>query len=402
MNLIDVVTAPFRKAKTIDQIADELEGGMGRNVAGQRVTTNAAKDVVTVLACVDAIATGCAMPPMHVMRDLGDDQKEKAKDVTDYRILNRRPNELQTSFDFRWTLTAHAALTGNGYAIPVYVDGKLRELLPVIPDMVMIDRRGRYEVEYVVHDEFGPIGRFKPDQIFHLKNNSWDRVKGMDAVAKARSAIGLAMAAEDNQARLHENGGRPGGILTTDQKLSAEGIERLKTAWAKVTHGRNAYKTAVLDGGLKYMQMAMSGVDAQSIETRRLQIEEICRAFGVFPQIVGFTDKTATFASAEAFFSAHSRLTVGKWQENWKQRLDEFVLDGSGPLFIEFDNRQMNAAPLKDRGEYYARALGTGGGVPFMTVNEVRAEQGLPPIEGGDELREPNNSTMEAPNAGKA
>lgn len=380
--------------KKIDQIATEIDGGLSRKSAGQIVNRSTALDVTTVLACVDAIATGCAMPEMYVMRDLGGGQKERAKDDPAYRVLNRRPNEWQTAMEFRETLTMHAALTGNGYAIPTKVDGKLSELLPVLPHMVVINQLSRYEFEYLVTDEFGMVGRFRHDQIFHLRNRSWDRVQGLDAVSKARAAIGLSMAAEENVASLQAHGGKPGGLLSTDQKLAPETVERLKLAWEKGTTGKNAYRTPVLDAGIKYSQMAMTAVDQQTLETRRMQVEEICRAFGVFPQIVMHTDKTATFASAEAFFAAHTRLTIGKWQANWRQKLDEFVLDGAGPLFVEFDNRELNAAPLKDRGTYFAQALGAGGGPPWMTQNEVRAELGLPPKAGGDELFRPTNAVI--------
>lgn len=386
---------PFsRKGKTIDQVYAELDGVMSRKSAGQMVNRTTALDVTTVLACVDAIATGCAMPDLHVMRDLGKGKKEKATNDPAYRVLYRRPNEWQTAMEFRETLTMHAALTGNGYAIPTFVDGKLSELLPIMPHMVTIEHVGRYALVYTITDEFGVIGRFDHTKVFHLRNRSWDRISGLDAVSKARSAIGLAMAAEENISSLQAHGGKPGGILSTEQKLSPDAVDRLKKAWETGTTGKNAYKTPVLDAGIRYYQMAMTAVDQQTLETRRMQVEEICRAFGVFPQIVMHADKTATFASAEAFFAAHTRLTVGKWQANWRQKLDEFVLDGAGPLFVEFDNRELQAAPLKDRGEYFAKALGAGGAPPWMTQNEVRAELGLPPVAGGDELFKPTNAII--------
>ena len=189
-------------------------------------------------------------------------------------------------------------------------------------------------------------------------------------------------------------GGRPGGILSTEQKLGSEAITNVCEAWERATAGRNVYKTALLDAGYRYSPMGMSAVDQQTLETRHLQVEEICRAFGVFPQLVMHGGKTSIFASVEAFFAAHSRLTVRRWQKNWCEKLDEFILDGSGPLFVEFDNRIFDGASLKDSGEYYAKALGSGGAPPWMTQNEVRAERGLPLISGGDELFKPTNAVL--------
>jgi phage portal protein BeeE len=138
----------------------------------------------------------------------------------------------------------------------------------------------------------------------------------------------------------------------------------------------------------------MTAVDAQVLENRRFQIEEICRAFGVYPIMIGHSDKTATYASAEAFFAAHNRRTTERWQRMWAEKLDEFVLDGAGPLSVQFDNRQTQLATLRDQGEFFARALGSGGSAPFMTQNEVRELRGLDPKEGGDVLREPVTSTL--------
>ena len=383
-----------KKSKTIDEIAreiDEAQGGFGKPI-----NSKSALEVMTVLACVDAIATACSVPDLHVMRDLGGGKKEKAKDLKIYRLLHRRPNEFQTAMEFRETLSMHSALTGDGLAIPVRKNGDPRgeilELLPVMPGQFVIHQPKRYQRFYDIHDEFGFVGRFEHDQVFHLRNRSWDRVRGLNAVSLAREAIGLAISTEANISALQKQGGKPGGIISTDQKLSSESVTRIKEAWQKGTTGKNAYKTPILDSGLKYYQMGMSAVDQQVLETRRFEVEEICRAFGVFPAIVMHADKTATFASAEAFFSAHSRLTAGKWQKNWGEKLDEFVLDGAGPLSAEFDNRLFDAASLKDEGEYFAKALGSGGAPGWMTANELRAIKGYPPIEGGDILYMPTNA----------
>jgi len=384
---------PFsRKAKTVDQIASEIDGQLsGRRV----VNANKALQVTTVLACVDAIASGCAVPDMHIMRRLGADQKEKAIDNSVYRILHRRPNEFQTALEFRETLTMHAALKGNGFAVPTRGDdGEVMELLPIHPDHVFIEQPSRYARVYRIVDEFGVVGNFQHDQVFHLRNRSWNMVEGLSAIEYAAEAIGLASDTEANIAALQKNGGKPGGVLKTKSKLSPEAIKRLKELWGKATNGKNAYKTPVIDNDTEYQPLGMTAVDQQVLETRRLQVEEICRAFGVFPQIVMHTDKASTFASAEAFFAAHTRMTVGKWQKNWCEKVDEFILDGSGPLFVEFDNRILDGASLRDTGVYYGKALGAGGSPPWMTQNEVRAERGLPPIEGGDELFKPTNAII--------
>jgi HK97 family phage portal protein len=369
-----------------DVIARLDSNAASASVAGVVVSARQALEVSAVLACVKVLADGCATPALHVFREKPDGTREKALNIPEYRMLNRRPNEWQTSFEFRRTMTLHAALTGNALAVKTMRGNRVAELIPVVPGSFHIDRRGRYDVRYRCYDEFGLIGDFGPDDVLHLPNLQWDALRGLDAVRLAAAAVGLSMAAERNQATLFANGGRPAGILTTDNKLSPEAIGRMREAWASFT-GSNRNGTAILDGGFKYSAMAFSGVDAQHLETRRLQIEEICRGYGVFPIMIGHSDKTATFASAEAFFAAHRIQTMQPWWELWCQRLDEFVLDGRGPLFAEFDTRYLMAGSLRDRAQWDRAQIELG----IMTRNELRDEYGRDPLPGLDEPLQPLN-----------
>ena len=375
--------------RPFEEIMARLDAAQGSISIGGQVVSNAmAMQVSAVLACVKVIADGCATPELHVYRETEGQRRELARNIPEYRMLNRRPNEWQTSFEFRRTMTMHAALTGDALAVKVMVGNRVRELIPVVPGSFQIDRRSRYEVIYRCYDQFGLIGEFKADQVLHLPNWQWDAIKGLDAVRLASSAIGLSAAAERNQATLHANGGRPAGILSTDQKMSKESVEALRESWRQFT-ASNRNGTAILDGGWKYIQLAMNGVDGQHLETRRFQVEEVCRAFGVFPIMIGHSDKTATFASAEAFFGAHRIQTMMPWWQLWRQRLDEFVLDGRGPLFVDFDTRYMQGGSLKDRA-MWARTMAEMG---IYTRNELRDEDGRDPLPGLDEPLTPLNMT---------
>jgi HK97 family phage portal protein len=381
--------------RPFDEVIARLDDAYGQSIAGMPVTATTALQVATVLACVKVIADGCATPPLHVFREGGDKRRELARNIPEYRLLNRRPNDWQTSLEFRRTMTLHAALTGNALAVKVKAGNRVRELIPVPPGQYTIERTERYEVVFRVHDQFGFVGTFRHDEVFHLPNLSWDFWRGINAVRLAASAIGLSMAAETTQAKLHENGGRPSGILTTDAKLTPDVVARLKEMWGAFSRA-NRNGVAVLDGGLKFMSMAMTGVDAQHVETRRLQVEEICRAFGVFPLMVGHSDKTSTFASSEAFFAAHVKHTLAPWHALWTQRLDEFVLDGAGPLWVEFDTRYLLAGSMKDRA-VWARTMAELG---IYTRNELRDEEGRDPLPGLDEPLTPMNMGGSPANGG--
>lgn len=372
--------------RPFEDVISRLDDAYGGTIAGEAVSVKTALQVSTVLACVKVIADGCATPVMHVYREKKDGSRELATNIPEYRLLNRRPNEWQTSFEFRRTMTAHAALTGNALAVKVMAGNRVRELIPVVPGNFTIERTERYGVLYRCYDEFGQIGAFTEDQVLHLPNLQWDFWKGLNAVRLAASSIGLSQAAESTQAALHKNGGRPGGVLSSPNKLTPDVVANLKDQWQAFSR-QNRNGVAVLDNDLKFYPMSMTGVDAQHIETRRLQVEEICRAFGVFPLMVGHSDKTSTFASSEAFFGAHLKHTLAPWHTLWTQRIDEFVLDGSGPLWVEFDTRYLLIGNMKDA-SVWARTMTEMG---IFTRNEIRDLYGLDPILGLDTPLTPMN-----------
>ena len=388
MNLFNRLFGRKAAQLTYDQVANLIDGMSGGTVAGVVVTDKTALQVSTVLACVKVIADGCATPDLHVYRELPDGTRQKATNIPEYRLLNRRPNEWQTSFEWRRQMTIHAALTGAGLSIKVRGDNnRVRELIPVIPGRWDVRKVSRYEVRYRCWDEFGLIGEFTPDEVFVLRGVQWDWVNTLNAVSLARSAIGLAIATEKSQAAMHENGLRPSGTYTVSGALSPEQHDRL-TNWIKKQSGPGKTGTPlVLDRDAKWYGTAISGVDAQHVETRRLQVEEICRGYGVFPIMVGHSDKTSTFASSEAFFAAHLIHTLAPWHKAWTQGIDEMLLDGAGPLFGEFDTRYMRAGSMKDRAQW-ARTMAEMG---IYTRNEIRDEDGKDPLPGLDDPLTPLN-----------
>ena len=389
MKFFDRLLGRKSKELTYDQVANLIDGG-GFPVDGVTVTAKTALQVSAVLACVKVIAEGCATPRLGVFRERADGQRERAINIPEYRLLSRRPNAWQTSFEWRRQMTLHAALTGTGLSIKVRGDNRrVRELLPVPPGNWQVIKSSRYELRYRCWDEFGVIDEFSADDVFLVNGLQWDWASSINAVALARSAIGLAMATEKSQSAIHANSLRPSGVYSIDGTLSQEQHERL-TGFIKRRVGiENTGTPLVLDRAAKWVSTAMNGVDAQHVETRRLQIEEICRVYGVFPIMIGHSDKASTFASSEAFFSAHLKHTLAPWHTAWTQRIDEMLLDGSGPLFAEFDTRYLTAGSLKDRA-VWARTMAEMG---IYTRNEIREEEGKDPLPGLDEPLTPMNMT---------
>lgn len=364
----------FRKrGRTIDEIAAALDhGGFGSaSNAGPSVNEATARRNATVLACSNQIASDCSTPPVHVY-EVTEQGRRRATDHPAYRLIARRPNEFQTSQEFRDMLTRHAALCGAGLAIKTKYDGVVRELIPVMPGQWSMEMRSD-GLAFRATDCWGRTGRYEIDDVFYLPNRAWslDRVEA--AIQMAREAIGLSISLEDVHADLMKNGLRSGGFVTGD--IADEALDRLKAGLSEMSKPRNRFRFGVLPAGAQFKETAMTGVDAQHLETREHQVVEICRVFGVHPALAYAQMKTMTFASAEAFIALHYRTSVLRWHALWKARIDYHLLDADGPLEADFDVSDMTRAPLKERADAYAKR------VLVHSRNELRAEEGRPPID---------------------
>lgn len=380
----------FDYAQIIDLI--DKNGGAAYTDAGIFVSPKTALQVSTVLACARAIADGCATPAMHVYRLKPDGTSEKATNIPEYRVLTARPNEWQTSFQFRRMMTLHAVLFGSALAYKVRGDNRrVRELIPVSPGNWQERRTGRFQVEYDCYDQWGKIGSFQHDEVFILRNLQWDLLENMNCVQIAGNSIRIAIESDKNLRTQQANGLTPSGVYSVTGSLNKEQHDNLEK-WVNSKVGKG--KPLVVDRDAKWTQISQKNSDNQTSELRGQTVEDICRIFGVFPVIVGHSDKAATFASTEAFFGAHLIQTLTPWHQEWKQNLDENVLDSFGPLFVRFDTRYMTAGALKDRSQWIATVVTNG----VYSANEIRDQDGLDPREGGDEYLTPMNMTTGAAN----
>ena len=355
-----------------------LGGAPASTASGRSVTAESALRVTTVLACTRVIAEGVAQLPFKLYRSDHAGHSAPADDVSLYRILHRRPNGWMTSFQFRELLTTHTVLTGNGFAVKNYVRGQLDELIPVMPDRVVVKQHRDLSLSYEVLGSDNRLIPVRQQDMFHLRGPSWDGWNGLRIVKEAREAIGLSMAAEESQAKLQAKGSRTGGILKVEEPLTAEQIGRIRQQWNET---QAAYDTAVFDQKMSWQSTSMSGVDAQTLETRRFQIEEICRAMRVFPQMVMSSDKTSTYASAEQFFLAHGIHTLGPWIQRWEETVEAQLLpDGAKDLFVKMSMQGLLRGAAADRANFYQSGITNG----WLTRNEARRLEDLEPLDGLD------------------
>jgi HK97 family phage portal protein len=373
-----------QKALTEDQIRQLF--GVVDSKSGVNVTWKTALEASTAMACAVVIAQDIGKIPLKLFRKTEGGGKEDATDHALYERLNLMPNEWQTSSEFFEQMGLHLVFCGNFFAFKNVVRGSVTELLPFEPGAVTVKRSDSGVLSYDVRLKSGETQTISSDNMWHVRGPSWNGWMGLEGVKLAREAIGLSLATEEHSARLFSNGARISGVLTTDSQLKEDQVKLLRESWQNTyAGGENAHKTAILWGGLKWSPLALQSDHAQMIETRKFQVEEICRMFRVHPIMVGYSDKTATYASTEQMFMAHIRNTMQPWYRKIEQSIDVNLLspeDRRNGLYAKFIVGAFLHGTMKDQADYLSKALGAGGSPAWMTQDEARAMIELNPMGG--------------------
>jgi HK97 family phage portal protein len=368
--------------------------GMPLSKTGLAVNELTALRVAVVWACCRVLTEDVGKLPLKLIKEDDTGAKRIAKEHPLHRIISRRPNEWQTSMEWRMTMLLHALLAKGGYSyVSRSAKGEVLELIPLLPGNVEVRQDALRQVTYEVRGYNGQAMILRREDVHVLRGLSWNGVSGLSVVQQGAEAIGLAMAAEETQARLHSQGARPGGIVTTPNKLTKEQVDNLKKQFSEGYTGvANAFRTLLLDNGLEFKPWMMNGVDSQQLETRRHQVEEICRFFRVFPSMIGFSDKTATYASAESFFGAHVVHSLMPWVTLWEQAMERDLLteaEIADGYQVQFKLQGLLRGDSKSRAEFYSSGITTG----WMTRNEARKLEDLDPLPGLDKVLQPLNMT---------
>jgi HK97 family phage portal protein len=381
---------------TVDLWRD-LNGG-GPVKSGVSVNVQTALQTTTVLGCIRRIAEALMVPRKVYQKDPRTNIRQEARDHKLFDIIADEPNSLQSGTEYFETLAMHVALTFNHYSYISRIDGEINELIPIEPGRVTPILGSDYEMTYRVQLLDGTYARFDSTEIWHVRGPSWNGAVGMDAIRLLREAIGLAIATEETHARLHSNGAQPGGILSSDKELGKDARNRLKEMWAQSYQGvANKFRTLVLDNGMKWQSMMMTGVDSQHIQLRQFQVEQICTGYGVMPIMIGYSgDKAPTFASAEQMFLAHLVHTVRPWQGRVANSAKRWLFtkeERKQGYYVRFVDADFLSPDMKSKAEYNKIALGGGGNPGWRVPNEVRGDDEDGELPGGSRLYVPVNVT---------
>lgn len=364
---------------------------MGGSPSGKVVTERSAMQMTAVYACVRILSEAIAGLPLHMYRYKDDGGKEKALDHPLYLLLHDEPNPEMSSFVFRETLMTHLLLWGNAYAqIIRNGKGEVVALYPLMPNKMTVsrDETGQLYYTYQKSQEELPKDNtytvtLHPSDVLHIPGLGFDGLVGYSPIAMAKNAIGLAIATEEYGSKFFANGAAPSGVL--EHPGTIKDPQRVRESWMSQFGGSvNSNKIAVLEEGLKYTPISISPEQAQFLETRKFQINEIARIFRVPPHMVGDLEKSS-FSNIEQQSLEFVKYTLDPWVVRWEQSIRRTLLtpEEKKTYFVKFNVEGLLRGDYQSRMSGYATARQNG----WMSANDIRELENLdriPADEGGD------------------
>ncbi len=382
----------FRKSDT-GMSSSELSEMIGLTYdtySGRRVSPQLAMQLTAVFSCVRVLAESVGMLPCSLYEQLDRGNRRAVRERLN-KLLSTKPNNYMTPQEFWELLIACLCLRGNFYAYKVKALGEVVELLPLDPSSVTPKLNSKWEPEYQVTFPDGKRDTLTQDDIWHVRIFTLDGLTGLSPIAYAKQAVGLGLATEEHGSRLFGNGAVTSGVLQTDQYLKDDAWERLKTDFENRHQGlANAHKPMILEMGLKWQQISMTSEDAQFLETRKFQLEEICRIFRVPLHMIQNTDR-ATFNNIENLGIGFINYSLVPYLTRIEQRINVGLVKPSkqGVFYAKFNTGALLRGDMKSRFDAYATGINWG----IYSPNECRELEELNPRDGGDIWLTPMNMT---------
>ena len=396
MGLLDWTRRAFGGVveKTGETALLPLLGG-SRAASGVSITQSTAVSISTVYACTSIRAKDVARCRPRLMKE---NAPRSVKPITDHPVarLFVRPNKWQTWSEFARQMEAAYLLRGNAYAV-ILRDGrgKPAALIPINPDLVTLYEAPGGEIFYGVMRPtvfLAAVLRDLPlmiseEDILHVREMGFNMLLGLSRIGIARESFGLALGLEQQAARFMGNGARPSGVLQSSKTLSPEAANRLREQWAALRSGiGNAGRTAILEDGVEWKPMQLSSVDLEFISQREYSVSDIARWFDMPLYKLGVPQEMARIKFDDAD-QAYVNTTIMPDLDIWEEKLTEkFELEKEG-LVVDMDERRLLRAAEAVRVNNQRLKIMSG----ISTQNECRAENGDPPLEGGDVLLRPVN-----------
>jgi HK97 family phage portal protein len=372
---------------TPDKIAASLQEYT--TVTGQSVSAMGAMQLTTVFACVRVLAESVGMLPCKLYKQ-SELKKEIATSHRLHRLLSVSPNSYMTAQEFWELLVVCLCLRGNFYAYKNTIGGEVYELLPIDPSRVKPKINEDWTISYQVRFNDG-VKILSQNEIWHVRLFTVDGLNGLNPISYARQAISLGLSTEEHGSRLFTNGAVASGVLRTEQGLTDEAFDRLKTQF----HGEhmgvaNAYKPMILEMGLDWKPISLNAEDSQFLETRRFQRDEICAIFRVPPHLVANIEK-ASLNNTETLGLQFMNYSLVPYLTRIEMRIFVGLLSEKDQktYYAKFNAGALLRGDIKTRFEQYVKGIQNG----ILSPNECREYEDLNPREGGDIYLTPMNMT---------
>ncbi|MEY0734371.1 phage portal protein [Providencia stuartii] len=360
---------------------DLLKALGGLSSSGKTVSTDKALQLSAVWSCVRLLSESISTLPLKIYQYQADGSRVIAKDHPAYRVLCRRPNAEMTPSRFMLMVVASLCLQGNAYIEKRYIGGKLVSLQPLLPQLVTVKRLDNGLLDYQCVEQGGKNRPIPVKNMMHIRGFGLDGVVGLTPIQVGRNILGSAIATDETAAKIFRNGLLASGFLSSKTALTKEQREKLRGYLNAFISSENAGKLMILENDLSYNGISMNPEDAQLLQSRSWSIEEICRWFRVPPFMVGHADKQSSWASSvEGMNMQFLTNTLRPLLVNIEQEINRCLLDSDDDYYAEFSVEGLLRADSAGRAAYYTTALQNG----WMSRNDVRRLENLPPIEGGD------------------
>ena len=367
---------------SLDDLLDILNHKFSSS-AGIDVTDENAMKFSTFYSCVKLISESISQLPL-VLYERSSEGRQRASGFDLYDILKTRPNEWMTGSGYLQWVAASLLTRGIAYSLKIRRGNTVIALHPLPFKSVQEVWTGNtptYHV-YIDGEEYVSLSA---DDLFIVRGLTSDGKTPISPIGQMREALGLGIAAEKFGAKFFGNNARPAGILESDGSLTPETIKNLKEQWQQSHGGDNMHKLAILTAGLKWKQITMSAEDSQFLETRKFQRSEICGMFLVPPHMIGDTEKSSSWGTGiEQLTIGFIKFTLGPWLMRIEQSVSRDLLTKQQRkrFYPEFLTENLLRGDMKSRNESYKIALGGNQMPGYMSVNEVRQKENLPPMKG--------------------
>jgi HK97 family phage portal protein len=377
-------------------LVDYFSGGVETH-SGKAVTSDSAMRMIAVFSCIHLLSRTVGSLPLYLYRRLPKGGKEKARKHPLFNLIRMFPNNEMTAMRYRSTLQGHLAGWGNCFS---YIDwnkrGTINGLWPLRPDRVQVERiAGELVYKFYPGSDDKKVSEsftIPNYYMLHIPGFGFDGLMGYSPLGLAREAIGLGLATEEFGARYFGSGTHPGMVVEHPGKLSDIGSTNLRKSLTEKASGLGkSHQILLLEEGMKAQAITINPEDAQFLETRKFQIEEIARLFMIPPHMIASVEKSTSWGTGieeqNIGFITH---TMRPWLVLWEEEYNRCLLrvDEREEYFFNFDIDALQKGNIGKRYEAYAKGKKHG----WLSTNDIREKENMNPVEGGDIYLVPLNS----------